>query len=141
VPFVVAASVLGAARRKRDPRRASLAVLAVVGCLALVSPLVYTGYTMRLADPSDPKHAATHHALSLIPADAPVSASQTLGAYLSTRHFISVFPSVRGARWVAVGPMASGYDHPRAYRAALARLKSSPRWKLVYESHGVSILR
>jgi hypothetical protein len=141
VPFVIAASVLGAARWKRDPRRISLFVVVMAGCLAILSPLVYTGYTLNLAKPSNPMHEATQDALSLIPRDAPVSASQTLGAYLSTRRSIAVFPSVGRAEWVVVGPMATSFDNPRAFRTMLARLKSSPAWKLVYDSPDVSVLK
>jgi uncharacterized membrane protein len=139
IPFVIAASVLGAGRMKRDPRRISLAVLTVVLCLAVISPLVYSGYNLELARASNPTHAATQHALSLVPAGVPVSASQTLGAYLSTRRYIAVFPHLRRAQWVVVGPLATGYDNPRVVHAAFARLKASPSWKLVYESHGVSV--
>jgi uncharacterized membrane protein len=141
VPFVIAASVLGAARLRRDPRRISLVVLAIVLCMAIVSPLVYAGYNFDLARPSNPTHAATQHALSLVPPGVPVSASQTLGAYLSTRRYIAVFPNLRRAQWVVVGPLAKGYDDPRVFGAAFARLKSSPAWKLVYDSHGVSVFK
>ena len=34
---------------KRDPRRVSFAVLTVVLCLAVISPLVYSGYNLELA--------------------------------------------------------------------------------------------
>src|SRR5262249_53814143 len=85
VPFVIAASVLGAGRLKRDPRRVLLCVVAIVGLLAIVSPLLYTAGLVGLAQPSNSVHAATKHALNLIPPDARVSASERVGAYLSTR--------------------------------------------------------
>jgi hypothetical protein len=141
VPFIVAASVLGTARLKRDPRRLSRSVLVVVACLSVISPLVYTGYHLHLARPSNPVHAASKHALSMIPPGVPVSASQTLGAYLSTRRFVAVFPNVQRAQWVAVGPIGTTYDNPRVFRAALARLKASPSWKLLYDSHGISVFK
>jgi hypothetical protein len=141
VPFVIAASVLGAARLKRDPRKLSLGVLTATCCLAIVSPLFFAAYYSNLARPSNPTHAATRHALSLIPSGVPVSASQTVGAYLSTRRFISVFPYVHGAHWVIVGPLATGYDDPRTIRAAVRHLESSPSWRRVYASHGISVFR
>jgi uncharacterized membrane protein len=141
IPFVIAASVLGAGRMKRDPRRISLAALTVVLCLAVLSPLVYSGYNLELARPSNPTHAATRHALSLVPPSVPISASQSLGGYLSTRRYIAVFPNLRRAQWVVIGPLATGYDTPREFRAAFARLKSNPSFKLVYESHGVSVFK
>ena len=141
VPFVVAASVLGAARMRRDPRRLVRSVLVIMTCLAVVSPLAYAAANLDRVGPSNPVHAATRQALQLVPPTAAVSASQSLGAYLSTRRSISVFPHVRGADWVVVGETRSGYDHPKAYWAALAGLKASPSWKLVYSSHGITVLR
>jgi hypothetical protein len=109
--------------------------------LAFVSPLFFAGAGVSLAKASNPVHAATAQALSLIPNDARVSASQTLGGYLSERRFISVFPNVRNTEWVIVGPMAVGYDDPRQVTSALARLEASPTWRVLYASHGITVLR
>jgi uncharacterized membrane protein len=140
VPFVIAASVLGTARLKRDPRRISRCVLVIVACTAIVSPLFYSAYNLELARPSNPTHAAIRHALSLVPPGVPISASQTLGGYLSTRRYVAVFPSLGRAEWVLVGRPAAGYDDPHVLKTSLARLKSSSLWKLVYESNGISVL-
>jgi uncharacterized membrane protein len=140
VPFVIAASILGAARSKRDPRRISRCVLVIVACMAIVSPLFYSAYNLELARPSNPTHAAIRHALSLVPPGVPVSASQTLGGYLSTRRYVAVFPSLGQAEWVLVGRPAAGYDDPHVLKTSLAQLKSSSLWKLVYESNGISVL-
>jgi uncharacterized membrane protein len=140
VPFLVAASILGAGRLKRDPRRVMLGVLALVSCLAVISPLISSATNLPFARPSNAVHHATEHALSLIPADARVSATQRLGAYLSARRYIATFPSVGRAEWVIVGGMEPT-DDPHVFRRTLARLKTSPSWKLVYRSHGISVLK
>jgi uncharacterized membrane protein len=137
VPFVVAASVLGAARLRRR-RHLPTVLLAVIACLAIVSPLIYTGYSVHTR--SHRELAATRKALSLIPHGVPVSASQTLGAYVSTRHVVAVFPSVKDVNWVIVGPVASGEDDPVVFRRALSNLKASPDWRVVYSAAGISVL-
>ena len=105
IPFIVAASVLGAARLKRR-RHAPTALLAVIGCLAIVSPLIYS--VVSIHSRSDTGVQATRRALKLIPPNVTVSASQTLGAYVSTRRVVAVFPDVARANWVssALSPQA-----------------------------------
>jgi uncharacterized membrane protein len=137
VPFVVAASVVGAARLRRHRRRALMLVAAVMACVCVLSPLVYTLYTAH--DASGAQIAATRRALALVPPNAPVSASQTLGAYVSARRSVSVFPYISRAQWVVVGPIAASFDNPHTFRAALARMKTSPHWKLVFDSHGITV--
>jgi uncharacterized membrane protein len=140
VPFIVAASVLGAARL-RDPRRITNWVLGVVAAFSLISPLIYAASQIDRARSSNPVHAATAHALSLVPPNESVSASQSLGAYLSARRNISVFPSIARARWVVVGKIRGGEDDPAAFRATLARLKVSPGWRVVFASNGITVLK
>jgi hypothetical protein len=53
---------------------------------------------------------------------------------------VYVFPVVKESRWLVVDeddPLAS----PRAFRRALAAVEASPRWTLVYASHGIHVLR
>jgi uncharacterized membrane protein len=111
IPFVVAASIFGAERMRRR-RHSPTTLLAVTCCVALVSPLVYTITTVTSR--SDLDIRATREALRTVPAGIPVSASQTLGAYVSTRRVVAVFPNIRRADWVLVGPVASGEDNPAA---------------------------
>jgi len=138
IPFIVAASILGAARLKRK-RHAPTALLAVMGCLAIVSPLVYS--VVSIHSRSNGEVSATRDALKLIPRHVPVSASQTLGAYVSQRRVVAVFPHVSGTNWILVGPVASGEDNPNKFRRELRRLKLSPQWRVVFESHGVALMK
>jgi hypothetical protein len=140
VPFVVAASVLGAARRKGNPARITHWVFAVVCCLAVISPLWTAASNVDRARSSNPVHAATRRALDLVPPHASVSASQSLGAYLSARRNISVFPNVKRAEWVAVGKLRDGEDNPKAFRATLVKLRHSPYWRVVFDSNGITVL-
>jgi uncharacterized membrane protein len=141
IPFIVAASVLGAARVKKDPGRISFYALAGATCIALYSPIYFAALELPNALPSNPVRVAKVDALNRMPPGVAVSASNHLGGYLSTRRFISLYPHIGRARWVIVDtndPIAGGKAR---YVGAVARLQASPTWKLVYASHGVKVLR
>jgi uncharacterized membrane protein len=138
VPFVVVASVLGAARLRRR-RHAPTALLAVVCLLGIVSPLIYTVVSIHTR--SNRELTAIRNALEIVPANVPVSASQTLGAYVSTRKTVAVFPDVSRVDWALVGPVANGEDNPAVFRRSLARLKSNPHWRTVFSSAGITVLQ
>ena len=88
-----------AAKRKRH---APTALLATLGCLAIVSPLIYAGSVIhkRSAD----QVQALRDAVDLIPAGVPTSASLSLGGNVSTRPVVVNFPMIGKATWVIVGP-------------------------------------
>jgi hypothetical protein len=109
----------------------------VFGLLAIVSPLVYTVSSTHSR--SGAEVTASRDALKLIPPGVPVSASQTLGAYVSTRKSVAVFPNVANANWVIVGPIASSIDDPEQFRAALQELRTNGRWRIAFDAHGVSV--
>lgn len=138
VPFVVAASVLGAARVGR-PRRALTALTIAIGFLALVSPMDYSG--VSVTSRSHQEVDAIRAALKLVPAATPVSASQSVGAYVSTRRSVAVFPQTGKAKWVIVGSIETKEDDPRAFKRKLKNLRSSPHWRTVFDSSGVAVFR
>ena len=83
-------------------------------------------------------------ALHLIPDEAVVSASNSLGGHLSDRRRILSFPRLLDATWVAVDRTSPGYlDRiaPRPYAQAIARLEADPRWQLVFDRDGVLVFR
>jgi uncharacterized membrane protein len=148
VPFVFAASIFGAARFKRQARRISLWVLALVACTAIYSPtLVLISDVPALGSPVT---AAQSHALGLIPKGAPVSASNLLGGYLSERRYISTFPYVARARWIIVDANDQSYGTKAQARSSgiyldfkrtLRKYESDKDWRIVYSSHGVIVLQ
>ena len=91
-----------------------------------------------------PVRAAKTRALALIPASAPVAASNQLGADLSERRYIYVFPYVRDARWIVLDKkdryLDSSSSAARAFDQAVARYEGSANWNIVYSSHGVEVL-
>jgi uncharacterized membrane protein len=142
VPFVIAASIFGAARLKRNPGSTSLAVLAAVACLALLSPIYrVTVNDLAHVRASDPRHAAQSHALALIPAGVPVSASNQLGGLLSERRYIYIFPTKKSAAWVIVDSRDPTYGGRAEYRRRITAIATSPSWRVVYHSQGVDVLR
>jgi uncharacterized membrane protein len=141
VPFLVAASILGAARLRRDPNRVSFYALAGASCIALFSPVVFAASDLPAALPSNAVHAAKVHALDMIPSSVPVAASSELAGYLSERRYIYVFPYVRAARWVILDAEDKTVGDQKGYRRTIREIDRSPRWKVVFQSHGVQVLR
>jgi uncharacterized membrane protein len=83
-------------------------------------------------------------ALELIPSDAVVSASNSLGAHLSARRRILSFPVRADAQWIAVDERSPGYlDRiaPGPYRIAIRRLRADRGWRVVFDDDGVLVFR
>jgi uncharacterized membrane protein len=140
VPYVVAASVFGAARLRRQVDRLSLYVLAAALATAVYSPFLLGVRDVKEAFPSNPIHQTKADALRLVPAGVPVSASNQLAGYLSARRRLLVFPYVSDARWVVVDERDPTYDDVTYYRAAVARLRASAAWQTLYAARGIIVL-
>jgi uncharacterized membrane protein len=155
---LVAASVFGAARltRRRPGLAGPLALLAVAAALA--SNLVLGGSPAWRAFPGAEKLGARvadveEHdrlaagALRLIPADAVVSASNSLGGHLSERRRVLSFPLLADAEWIAVDETQPsdgdriGARAAPAYAAAIMRVRRDSGWELVHDREGVLVFR
>lgn len=136
-PFVIAASIFGAARFLRQGERLSLWVLVATALVALLSPINQVGNDVRAL--GSPLVSAKAHALSLIPAGVPVSASDQLAGYLSERRHIYTFPSVGRSRWILVDINDETLGIP-GYKRTVRKYESDERWRAVYSSHGVTVL-
>jgi uncharacterized membrane protein len=148
VPALFAAAIFGAARLKRRVVTPLVAlVLAsnfVLGAIPLWSAIP-GGEDLRADDSliSDRDRVASR-ALRLIPDDAVVSASNSLGAHLSGRRRFLSFPIRADATWIAVDERSPGYlDRfaPGPYAIAIARLRRDPRWQLIFEEDRVLVFR
>jgi uncharacterized membrane protein len=137
VPFVVAASIFGAARFRSRAVPISLWVLIAAGCLGLWSP-VYLGVRGDVRALGSATVSAKAHALGLIPAGVPVSATNQLGGRLSERRYSYMFPAVRRARWIVVDANDPTQSH---FMRAARKYESSKAWRIVFSSHGVTVLR
>jgi len=155
IPGLVTASVIGAARvQRRLPGagpallRGAVAAVAVAGVLLGPLPVwrhVPFGSTLATREHVVDAHdQVAERALRLIPAGAPVSATNTLGAHLSERSRIFSFPVLREARWVAIdGRHPSYLDRaaaPQEFTRALAHLLSNPAWVTAFDADGIRIL-
>ena len=152
IPPLVAGAVLGGARvhKRVGWPVASLALAAALvgnyflGGMPLWSNLPHS-YSLqsRAAAVTDHDRIALH-ALTLIPANAPVSATNSLGAHLSARSRILSFPYIQDATWVAVDETRPGYADRLAWLPAAQQvvwLRRNPAWRLVFERDGVLLFR
>jgi uncharacterized membrane protein len=148
IPAFFAGAIFAAARRPMPLGRALVA-------LALVSNFVLGAIPVWSAVPggedllAGTSSVSSHdriaaRALEVVPDDAVVTASNSLGAHLSGRRRFLSFPVLRDAEWVAADETSPGYlDRiaPRPYAQAVARLRRDPRWRLVFEEDGVLVFR
>ena len=138
VPFVVAASIFGAARFGRRAVGLSLAVLGAVLLTAVFSPVFTLADDVRAL--GSPLVSVKAHAVSLVPRDAPVSASNQIGGHLSERRYIATFPYVRQARWIVVDANDPSYVGVPWFKRALRAYERNRSWSVVFSSHGVVVL-
>jgi uncharacterized membrane protein len=149
-PLLVAA-VLGAARLRRwaFPIAALVAVAALVGNYHL-GPIpgwrhLPGGQTFQSTAARVTDHdAVAERALRLIPDDAVVSATNTLGAHLSARRRFLSFPFLQDATWIAADETQPGYADryaPLPTALQLVWLRRNPEWRLVFEQDGILVFR
>jgi uncharacterized membrane protein len=142
VPFVVAASIFGAARLMKGNRRfADLPLWVLVGAaaVAIYSP-IYVGAS-DLTALGSPQLSAEKHAVSLIPDSVPVAASNHLAGYLSERRLIYAFPFVGRARWIVVEKKDGTYLDHKGYKRVFREYEANKAWRIVFSEHGVVVLR
>ena len=155
IPPLVAAAVLGAARlaRRRPGWAGPLAVLALAAALVsnyVLGPIpvwrhLPGGETLGTRSMDVTAHdRLAASALRVIPQDAVVSATNSLGAHLSERRRVLSFPFVRDAEWIAVDRTQPGYADriaPLATAVQAAWLRRDPGWRKVFDRDGILILR
>jgi uncharacterized membrane protein len=152
-PFVIAAMVLGLRRlagwlarvwtgaRSGGPQRLHRALAAVVVAIALLATLTIgplSGARPGWGKAITPEHRAViGEAFALVPDGASVSADNALGAQLSERVKIDIFPVVDGDQYVVLDSRRFGERRQNA----LARLRANPRYELMFEREGVLVFR
>jgi uncharacterized membrane protein len=148
VPALFAAAVFAAARLKR-PAVKPLVVLVLASNFALGAIPLWGGIPGGEDLQADAALVSVHdrtaaRALRLIPDDAIVSASNSLGAHLSGRRRFLSFPIRADATWIAVDERSPGYlDRfaPGPYAIAIARVRRDADWRLVFGEDGVLVFR
>jgi hypothetical protein len=162
-PFLVCAAILGLARARTwagpprltaflaRPRRVITAQVAAVAVAGVVlGPLPWWSHVPFGSDERAGSYAVGEHAaaaraaVALIPGDAAVSAGNTMGAHLSERERILMFPVIADAEWVIVDrlrPYLGDRRDPRGHAVRVAALERDPRWRLVHDRDGVMVFR
>jgi hypothetical protein len=153
IPPLVAGTIFGA-RRLRGRRTLPVATIALAAALvgnfalgAIPAWRVLPGGSRAPAHDLDvtAHDRVAERGLALIPDDAVVSATNSLGAHLSTRRRILSFPMRRDATWLAVDETRLSYrdslTRKSAARASLHRLRRDPAWRLVFDEDGVLVFR
>jgi len=83
-------------------------------------------------------------ALRLIPSDAVVATTNSLGAHVSARRRVLSFPFFQDATWIAADETQPGYADryaPLATAEQLVWLRRNPEWTLLFEQDGVLVFR
>ena len=149
VPALVAATVMTVGRfpdRARTFLAATLLLSAIVVLIAV--PPAPGGHAFVFgARESEPRLAAMRAAVSLVPSDAPVTATNRLGAHLSERATIHLFPNTRRAEWAVLDTRdpwlevaGEKEDAPR-FERLLGVFEGDPSWELLFDQEGVRVYR
>ena len=155
IPFLLAATVMGVGRIG-IPRRGVAAAAVLVCSLVLslaVGPWARVVGATPLGGREDIPAAradALADAVGLVPDDAAVSASNTVGAHLSARRYIYSIPHLGRATWVVVdladpwvvrpdSPLLT--NHPETVSRFVRQLDGDASWRRVFAREQVLVFR
>jgi uncharacterized membrane protein len=155
IPGLVVAAIFGTARLRARGAEVVSAAARLALAVSIVATIVYGPLPIWSHIPLGQKIGASQYritardhaadaAVQLIPAHAPVSATNTLGAHLSARRRVFNFPTLQEARWIAVDTLRMSYGddnvaHKRGLQA-LRRLRRTDRWHVVFAKKGILVL-
>ena len=127
-----------AALRARLHVETGQAVLAGTAAVGLFSPIyLLNGDVHEIASSLVSTKA---HAVGLIPDGVPVSASNQFGAHLSERRRIYTFPFAVHSRWIIVDSNDPTFSDTAALKQRLRTYETDKEWRIVFSSHGVTVL-
>jgi uncharacterized membrane protein len=151
IPILFAAAAIGAGRLGRWAGTAGTVIVltAILGNYWLGPIPVWRFVPGGQTSQAKSAHISRHdriaaRMLKLIPATAPVTATNSLGAHLSERKRIFSFPYLRDATWVIVDERKPSLGDHNDHRRGLKRiqqLRHDPRFRLVAAADGVLIFR
>jgi uncharacterized membrane protein len=149
IPVLVIAAVFGAKHLSRWTVAVSMVVVAAaLAANWLLGPIPGWRHVPRGERFQATAARVTQHdliadrALKLIPDNAVVSATNTLGAHLSARRRFLSFPFLEDATWVAADETQPGYADryaPVPTAVQIAALRRNPEWRLVFEQDGILV--
>jgi uncharacterized membrane protein len=151
IPILFAAAALGLGRLGRwAGTAATAAVLATLVANYALGPIplwrfMPGGATFQAKSAQVSRHdRIAARELGRIPADAVVSATNSLGAHMSARRRIFSFPYVRGAHWVVVDERRPSIGDHYDKTGGLTRIKQfrrDKRFRLVSAADGVLVFK
>ena len=154
IPGLVVGAVFGAARLRRrrgwvQPVATAVVLVGLGANFVLGAIPVWQSFPGGEALGTREHRVSAHdrvaaRALRLIPDDAVVSATNSLGAHLSGRSRIHSFPFLHDSTWVAADETRPGYaDRISALATSerLRRLRLDPHWRIVFDEDGITIFR
>jgi uncharacterized membrane protein len=148
IPILIAASIMATARFPARGRVLASAIALGAATLILVSyPPVPGSQVFVFPDAYPATHrAALEDAVEMVPSTASVTATNRLGAHLSARRIIQLFPETSGTEWAAIdthNPWLPGRGESdanlRVFLRAVGTLASDPAWRLRFERDGVRV--
>jgi uncharacterized membrane protein len=158
VPFLVAAAVLGLGRLSPAwrVRCAALLLSVCVAWLVVAGPVPTSPVQEKVARsvrlPADHLRAV-EAAIGLVPDDAAVTATNSVGAHVSARRYVYTAPVLGTGpgradwavldmwnSWMPNGPNG-GSTYPGRLEAFRQRLERSPRWEKVFDREDVVVFR
>lgn len=99
--------------------------------------------TSTVIHPPPEEHLdALDEAVSLVPDDAKVSATNQIGPHLAHRRYLYLFPTIQDADYVVVDETTPAYDiyiNPVLNLQTTNELRRSPEYRKVYERNGVLV--
>jgi uncharacterized membrane protein len=149
LPFLVAAIVTGLRRVPARRREALVGALLVSTAVwfAVAGPRPGSPSSLYGA-PADTRHRnAIADALALVPAAAPVSSTNEIGAHLSERRRVESFPERREAEWLVLDTgdtwlaAAGEQDDPQLLARSLRAVAADRSWERVLARDGILVYR
>ena len=135
---VAAAEGLVLVERRVGARRAAIALLS---CALALGMLTGARFYRRIERPlSEARKAERARLSTVIPADAPLSASLSVAAHFARRRDLWLFPVLANAEWLLVD-QAPWFPPPAAEKNGLADLKRRGRIELVSKREGYELYR
>jgi uncharacterized membrane protein len=145
---LVAASVIGVGLLPQRLRVAAAGTMLGLGLLSLFVALPEPGAEAFLAPhrETSSRVAALDAAVALVPASAPLTVTNRVGAHLSARRIVHLFPAMAGAEWAVLDTRdpsntTASWIGPIPFRTHLAHLDRDASWRLVFERDGVRVYR
>jgi uncharacterized membrane protein len=144
---LIATCIVALGRLPRTARAfaAGIALVASILVLASVPPVPGTEAYMFADLESSQRRAAMRDAVRLVPPAAPVTVTNRLGAHLSIRRIVHLFPARDRAEWAVLDVRDPSNDAawigPTRFERHLSRLARDQSWRLVFDREDVRVYR